>query len=177
MKTGFAAFLGALIGTQGRRLQGFAGTLLFFIAVGIGMIPVYVRWIIGACLLFLTIWWLFNKSHRWFNKKSSHGRRARGVANNGAPELGAVYVFRDAEGTIRYDGSSGDLDDMLARLKAHVEGSTAIAGLIRPGWTLDVEWVGSRDYAYAVEGERIDERIGTKGYENRRREGRGRRVA
>ncbi len=76
MKTGFAAFLGALIGTQGRKLQSFAGTVLFFVAVGIGMIPVYVRWIIAGAVIFLLVWWIYSKGSNWYHKGTRKRRQS-----------------------------------------------------------------------------------------------------
>lgn len=178
MKTGFWAFLGALIGTQGKKLQGTAGTILFFMVVAFMAIPVWIRWTIGAALVALILWQLYVSGAKLFGKWSKKhprgGKRKKTRGRVASEELGAVYVFRDSYGMVRYDGSSGDLDTMLERIKAHAEDKTALADLIKPGWTLEVEWVQGRENAYAIEGERIDERFGEPGYENRRREGRGR---
>lgn len=89
---------------------------------------------------------------------------------------GSTYTVFDELGRRRYDGSSGGIEQLTARLRAHCDplGGTALSGLVGPGWELRVRLHGTRDQAYAVETAHIERHFGRPGYENRVR---GRSVA
>lgn len=169
--------------------QALAGVLLLALAAGS-----VVGWVIltsltgdlwGSLVLILLGWVAVVALALWPREVARavgellHPGSSRQSSLPGGPFQGSHYTLLDERGRRRYDGSSGDLADLVQRLTAHMDprGGTAVSPHWRTGWTFTVQTFDTRDEAYRSEGVAIDRRIGTALYLNKRREGRGRVAA
>ena len=189
VRTGLGLGIGATIGVLLARVALMAGGVAFLVgwwvlsAAGVDWRVAFVLLVLAILALVALVVYARDLSRLGGAWATRHARQRTGTEPEWAVSLvpfdGAHYTFEDERKTRRYDGSAGDLESLIARLRDHCDpySSSALAGKITPGWTLTVRFLDDRDEAYRSEGEAIDQHIGRPGYLNRRREGRGRVTA